>query len=123
MLGGKRIHPAWVVPGGVSEPLSEDMRDKMLASIPEALAISQRTLSWFKSIVEQFREEIRTFGNFPSMFMALVTPQETGTHNALLDHYDGKLRFIDASGTSFWIKSTPPVMRITYQNLSNRTAT
>ena len=98
MLGGKRIHPAWVVPGGVSEPLSEDMRDKMLASIPEALAISQRTLSWFKSIVEQFREEIRTFGNFPSMFMALVTPQETGTHNALLDHYDGKLRFIDASG-------------------------
>src|SRR5208283_633734 len=27
MLGGKRIHPAWAVPGGVSEPLSEEKRD------------------------------------------------------------------------------------------------
>src|SRR6266496_2253881 len=26
-LGGKRIHPAWVVPGGVSEPLSQQDRD------------------------------------------------------------------------------------------------
>ena len=70
----------------------------MLAKIPEALAISQRTLTWFKGVIEQFRDEIRTFGNFPSMFMGLVTPQETGEHNALLEHYDGKLRFIDASG-------------------------
>ena len=31
MLGGKRIHPAWVVPGGVSEPLSAEKRDQMLA--------------------------------------------------------------------------------------------
>ena len=98
MLAGKRIHPAWVVPGGVSEPLSRETRDKILESIPEALAISQRTLSWFKGIVEEFREEIRTFGNFPSMFMALVNPQEQGRHNAFLEHYDGKLRFIDASG-------------------------
>lgn len=98
MLAGKRIHPAWVVPGGVSEPLSVEKRDQILASLPEALAISQRTLTWFKGLVEDFREEIRTFGNFPTMFMALVTPQEPGTHHALLEHYDGKLRFIDASG-------------------------
>jgi len=97
-LGGKRIHPGWVVPGGVSDPLDSKMRDEMLASLPEALAIAQRTLIWFKGILEQFRDEIRTFGNFPSMFMALVTPQKNGEHNATLDHYDGVLRFIDASG-------------------------
>ena len=97
-LGGKRIHPAWVVPGGVSDPLDSKMRDEMLAAIPEAKAIAQRTLSWFKGILEQFREEIRTFGNFPSMFMALVSDQEHGENNALLEHYDGKLRFVDASG-------------------------
>ena len=97
-LGGKRIHPAWVVPGGVSDPLDSKMRDEMLAAIPDALAIAQRTLAWFKDILEQFRDEIRTFGNFPSMFMALVTPQKNGEHNAMLDHYDGVLRFIDASG-------------------------
>ncbi len=30
--------------------------------------------------------------------MALVTPHEEREHNALLEHYDGKLRFVDASG-------------------------
>src|SRR5215471_2718480 len=98
MLGGKRIHPAWAVPGGVSEPLSEEKRDKMLAMVPEALILIERTLVWFKDVLEQFRDEIRTFGNFPSMFMALVTSNQEGEHNALLEHYDGKLRFVDASG-------------------------
>ena len=35
-LGGKRIHPAWVVPGGVSEPLTAQHRDQILALMPEA---------------------------------------------------------------------------------------
>ena len=98
MLGGKRIHPAWAVPGGVSEPLSEEKRLKILEMIPEARAMIDRTLSWFKDILENFRDEIRTFGNFPSMFMALVSSQPAHEHNALLEHYDGKLRFVDASG-------------------------
>lgn len=97
MLGGKRIHPAWVVPGGVSEPLTEETREKILATLPDALAIGERTIHWFKGVLENFRDEIRTFGNFPSMFMALVTPGEDG-EGALLEHYDGKLRFIDAFG-------------------------
>ena len=98
MLGGKRIHPAWAVPGGVSEPLSEEKRERILSMIPEAAALIERTLSWFKEILEQFRDEIRIFGNFPSLFMALVTPHEEGSHHALLEHYDGVLRFVDASG-------------------------
>jgi NAD-reducing hydrogenase large subunit len=91
-LAGKRIHPAWVVPGGVSEPLTAERRDQILADIPEALQIAQRTLDWFKSEMERFREEIRTFANFPTLFMGLVG--EDGG----LEHYDGKLRFLDASG-------------------------
>jgi NAD-reducing hydrogenase large subunit len=98
LLGGKRIHPGWSVPGGVSSPLSVEQRDQMLKMIPEALAISQRTLTWFKGIVEQFRDEIRTFGNFPSLFMGLVTPDNGDRHDAQLEHYDGVLRFVDASG-------------------------
>ena len=57
-LAGKRIHPAWVVPGGVNEPLSAERRDAILAGLPEALAIAQRTLDWFKTEIERFREEI-----------------------------------------------------------------
>src|SRR5437899_4706432 len=36
-LAGKRIHPAWVVPGGVSNPLTAENRDRILAAIPEVL--------------------------------------------------------------------------------------
>jgi NAD-reducing hydrogenase large subunit len=91
-LGGKRIHPAWIVPGGVSEPLTDANRDAILFAIPDALRIVERTLEWFKGIMENFREEIASFGNFPTMFMAIVK-QDNG-----LTFYDGKIRIIDAAG-------------------------
>jgi len=91
-LGGKRIHPAWVVPGGVSDPLDQDDRNAILKTIPEALAIAVRSLSWLKSTAERFREEIASFGNFPSLFMGTV--KEDGG----LTFYDGKIRFVDATG-------------------------
>src|SRR5579863_1424268 len=90
LLGGKRIHPSWVVPGGVNEPLTAERRDQILAAIPEAFLIAERTLDWFKSEMERFREEIRSFANFPTLFMGLV-----GKGGAL-EHYDGNLRFLDA---------------------------
>jgi len=92
-LGGKRIHPAWVVPGGVSEPLSQDDRDAILQTIPGALAIAERTIEWFKGTIEKFREEIASFGNFPTLFMGIV--KDDGG----LTFYDGKIRFVDASGS------------------------
>jgi NAD-reducing hydrogenase large subunit len=92
LLGGKRIHPAWIVPGGVNEPLSEERRDQILAATPEALQIVQRTLDWFKRGLDQFREEIQSFANFPSLFMGLVN--EGGG----LELYDGHIRIVDATG-------------------------
>src|ERR1039458_7620043 len=91
-LAGKRIHPAWVVPGGVNSPLTAENRDRILAGIPEALAIATRALDWFKTEIERFREEIRCFANFPTLFMGLVGDDGT------LEHYSGKLRFLDAGG-------------------------
>ncbi len=91
-LAGKRIHPAWVVPGGVSEPLTAEHRDRILAAIPECIAIVDRTLDWYKRDMERFREEIRTFANSPTLFMGLVGNQGE------LEYYDGQLRFLDSSG-------------------------
>ncbi len=91
-LGGKRIHPAWIVPGGVSEPLTLANRDAILAGVPEALKIVEHTLDWYKSIRESFREEITTFGNFPSLFMAIVKA------DGGLTFYDGNVTIVDASG-------------------------
>lgn len=92
-LGGKRIHPAWVVPGGVSEPLSAERREQILATIPEARQIAIRTLDWFKTVIDDYREEIRTFANFPSLFMGLVNSEDNS-----LALYDGHIRIADATG-------------------------
>jgi NAD-reducing hydrogenase large subunit len=91
-MAGKRIHPAWVVPGGVSSPLTAEHRDQVLAGIPEAIEIAQRTLDWFKGTLPKFKEEIETFGNFPSLYMSLV--DEDGGW----EHYDGGVRIIDSTG-------------------------
>src|SRR6266540_1738500 len=37
-LGGRKIHPAWSVPGGVREPLSAEGREAIRARVPEARA-------------------------------------------------------------------------------------
>jgi NAD-reducing hydrogenase large subunit len=92
LLGGKRIHPAWVVPGGVSRPLSVQHRDGILAGLPECLAITERTLHWFKSLLDKYRDEIKSFGNFPSLFVGLTRS------DGKLAFYEGKLRVVDASG-------------------------
>ena len=91
-LGGKRIHPAWVVPGGVSGPLSELNRDAILAGIPEVLAIAERTLAWFKSSIEGFRAEIASFGNFPTLFLGIVK-KDGG-----LTFYAGGIRVVNSAG-------------------------
>jgi NAD-reducing hydrogenase large subunit len=91
-LGGKRIHPAWVVPGGVDAPLAEETRDRILAAVPEALAAIERALAWYKASLVSWEEEAAVFGAFPSAFMALV--DDAGN----VDHYDGVLRVVGADG-------------------------
>ena len=91
-LGGKRVHPAWVVPGGVNAPLTAGARDAILAGIPDALDSARRALDWYASSVERWEQEAAVFGAFPSAFMALVGPAGE------VEHYDGRLRVIDADG-------------------------
>lgn len=91
-LGGKRIHPAWCVPGGVNEPLSRENREAILAGVPEALERARRALDWLKSIAYKFQEEIEVFANFPTLFMGLVDSE------GRLDHYDGLVRVCDERG-------------------------
>jgi len=92
MLGGKRIHPAWMVPGGVNEALTTEKRDEMLAMLPEARDITRRTLDWFKGELSRFQEEADVFANFPTLHLGLVT------EDGKLEHYDGVLRVVDQDG-------------------------
>jgi NAD-reducing hydrogenase large subunit len=92
LVGGKKIHPGWIVPGGVAEPLSQDKREQIRGMLPEGLEIARRTWKPFRGLASKYADEAAHFGNFPTMFLSLVTA--TGG----LEHYDGRLRIKDAQG-------------------------
>jgi NAD-reducing hydrogenase large subunit len=92
MLGGRKIHPAWSVPGGVRQPLAAEHRDEILARVPEQIESAQRALQVYKSRLRDFDEEVRTFGSFPTLFLSLVSA------DGAWEHYDGVLRMVDAQG-------------------------
>lgn len=93
-LGGRKIHPSWGVAGGVLAPLSAEAHAEIRAALPEVKILAQNALERFKQLLDNWKQEIEVFGNFPSLFLGLVRPADGGW-----EHYDGHLRFVDADGT------------------------
>jgi NAD-reducing hydrogenase large subunit len=91
-LGGKKVHPAWSVPGGVRSALADADRAWVRERLPEAKASAQAALERFKNLVQDYREEAETFGNFPTLYLGLVAPDGTW------EHYDGRIRIVDEQG-------------------------
>jgi NAD-reducing hydrogenase large subunit len=91
-LGGRKIHPAWSIPGGVRQALTAEHRERIRAGVPEALAIVQAALARFKGLLDRFREEAETFGNFPTLFLGLTGPDGSWEHS------DGRIRVTDSEG-------------------------
>lgn len=92
LLGGKKIHPSWAVPGGVRDPLTTENRTHIQQKIPEAKATVISAIALFKTLLKTYEKEAKTFGNFPSLFMGLVSPE------GLWETYDGHIRFVDSGG-------------------------
>ncbi len=86
-LAEERVHPAWIVPGGVRSPMTLQARDRFLAAIPQAMATTEKTLGIFKSVLDSFAEEIANFGSAPTMYAGLVD------HDGNIQLYDGLMRF------------------------------
>jgi NAD-reducing hydrogenase large subunit len=92
LLGDRAVHPAWAVSGGVREPLSTEKRDWIVARLPEALQTALKAIDLGNDALERMSEEVGCYGNFPSLFLGLVSP------DGGLEQYDGRLRLIDSEG-------------------------
>lgn len=92
MLGGKRIHPGWVVPGGVSAPLSPEHHQEILGMLPKAIEMAEDTLGWFAEKTKSFADEIEAFGAVQTLYMSLIGEDDE------LETYDGSIRVIDDAG-------------------------
>lgn len=91
-LALERVHPSWIVPGGVAAPLAANIRDRILSELPAAQAIAERTIRFFKGALDNYKEEIEFFGSSPTMYAGMVDRKGN------LQLYDGDLRFCDATG-------------------------
>ncbi len=94
LLGGRRIHSAWAVPGGVRTPLSDEARAWILERLPEAKDTVRLALELYKKLLDgPLEREQRSFGEFPSLFMGLVGP------GGRWEHIDGLIRLRASDGT------------------------
>jgi NAD-reducing hydrogenase large subunit len=92
-LAIERVHPSWIVPGGVKSPMNLQARDRFLGAIPAAMSTTEKTLGIFKGVLDSFTEEIANFGSTPTMYAGLV--DRAGS----IQLYDGLLRFRAADGS------------------------
>jgi len=91
-LAQERVHPSWIVPGGVESPMTSNVRDRILSELPTAKAITDRTLTLFKGALGKYTDEIEFFGSAPTMYAGLVDRKGN------LQLYDGVLRFRGTNG-------------------------
>jgi NAD-reducing hydrogenase large subunit len=93
LLGARKIHSAWTVPGGVRSPLTEESRQWIRDRLPESFDTINLAIGLFKNLLDsQLKDEPGIFGEFSSLFMGLVSK------NGEWEHYDGHLRFTDSQG-------------------------
>ena len=92
-VAGRKIHSSdWIIPGGGKWPLTKQNADYLLSNLPEALDITLKTIKVFKNCLQGLEDEVKNFGNFPTYYLGLVTARGG------LEHYDGKIRIVDAEG-------------------------
>ncbi|WP_435010649.1 Ni/Fe hydrogenase subunit alpha [Tundrisphaera lichenicola] len=91
-LGNRKIHPDWSVPGGVRSPLAEEGREAILGRVAEAKQTALMAIGLFKGLLDHFREEVASFGQFPTLFLGMVGP------DGAWEHHDGRIRVVDSTG-------------------------
>jgi len=91
-LGGKKIHPAFAVPGGVMNPLKDDDRDNLLRGFSDAYASTHAALGIVKKWIGTHMDEVEQFANFASIYAGLVD------ENGCPALYDGNMRMRDHDG-------------------------
>jgi NAD-reducing hydrogenase large subunit len=91
-LGGRRVHPDFAVPGGVTHALKLADREIILQGVDEAIATIQVGLQIAKDWADKNRIDIDRFAVFPTGYLGLVTP-ENG-----LELYEGQVCLVNSTG-------------------------
>ena len=92
IVGGRRIHPSFAVPGGVNKSLKAEDRDTILKEIDDMIETTKLGIQIFKTWAEANQEDVDKFAVFPTGYFGLVTPENS------LELYQGDIRLVDRDG-------------------------
>ena len=92
MLGDKKVHPNYAVPGGVNKALPIEERDKILGQIDEMMGYAQVGLDIIKGWLADNQDVAEKCGKFKSGYMGLVDKCDS------LELYDGLVKLDSKDG-------------------------
>ena len=75
IVGGRKIHPTFAVPGGVNKALCKEDRDLILSGLDANIQTIQTGIDIFRSWAETNKTDIDKFAVFPTGYLGLVTPE------------------------------------------------
>lgn len=104
MLGGRKVHPLFGVPGGVGKAITEEERAQIEATAREEVEFALFSLQLFRQIVldnSAYRDMIISdVFTLPTYYMGLVDERNR------VNFYDGMVRVVDPEGREF-VKYAP----------------
>lgn len=91
IIGGKAIHPVTAIPGGISQPLSEESIGKLKENFQRAVDLAIDGFNRVKWIFQENKDFVTSYASLNTSFMGLVK-------EGALEMYDGQVRLVDSKG-------------------------
>jgi len=104
MLGGRKVHPTFGLPGGVSKAITEEERQQIEGTAREEIEFALFTLQLFRDVVLKNQGYVGLILSdaftMPTYYMGMVDSRNK------VNFYDGKVRVVDPEGKEF-VKYSP----------------
>jgi len=104
MLGGRKVHPTFGLPGGVSKAITEEERQQIEGTAREEIEFALFTLQLFRDVVLKNQGYVGLILSdaftMPTYYMGMVDSRNK------VNFYDGKVRVVDPAGKEF-VKYSP----------------
>jgi len=99
LMGGRRVHPNWGLPGGVSRGINEEQRQEIEARGREALEFAKFSLKIFEDVVLKNSDYVKLIVG--DLYTHRTYNMGTVDANNCVNFYDGKIRVTGPDGHQF----------------------
>ena len=96
MMGGRRVHPNWGLPGGVSCGIKEEQRKEIEARGREAVEFARFSLQVFQDLVLKNSDYVKLITG--DIYVHHTYNMGTVDENNYVNFYDGKIRVVGPDG-------------------------